>query len=39
MYKQVMGLLAGFKSWRIFHVRRELNKRADELANQGIDCK
>ncbi len=39
MYQQVMGLLAELKSWRIFHVRRELNKRADELANQGIDEK
>ena len=37
LYQQVMDLLAGLVSWRIFHVRRELNKRADELANQGID--
>ena len=37
VYQQVMGLLSGLPSWRIFHVRRELNKRADELANQGID--
>ncbi len=39
LYQQVMSLLAELVSWRIFHVRRELNKRADELANQGIDEK
>lgn len=39
LYQQVTALLADLPSWRIFHVRRELNKRADELANQGIDCK
>lgn len=38
-YQQVMTLLADLQSWKIFHVRRELNKRADELANQGIDEK
>lgn len=39
LFQQVMGLLAPLPSWRIYHVRRELNKRADELANQGIDEK
>ncbi len=39
LFSQVKALLAGISSWRIYHVRRELNKRADELANQGIDCK
>lgn len=39
LYTQVMDVLSGLQSWRIFHVRRELNKRADELANQGIDEK
>ncbi len=38
-YQQVMELLAGLPSWKISHVRREFNKRADELANEGIDCK
>ena len=38
-YQQVMVLLADLKSWKIAHVRREFNKRADELANQGIDEK
>lgn len=38
-YQQVMGLLADLPSWKISHVRRELNKRADELANEGIDFK
>ncbi|MDA3970457.1 MAG: ribonuclease HI family protein [Desulfobulbaceae bacterium] len=39
LFQQVMSLLAPLPSWRIYHVRRELNKRADELANQGIDEK
>ena len=38
-YQQVMALLADVPSWKISHVRRELNKRADELANEGIDCR
>ncbi|MDK2877939.1 MAG: ribonuclease [Thermoanaerobacteraceae bacterium] len=37
LYKQVQDFLKEFKSYSITHVRREQNKRADELANRGID--
>jgi len=36
-YKQVQDLLKEFKSYTVTHVRREQNKRADQLANLGID--
>ena len=31
-------LLQGFPSWRAEHVRREMNWRADALANEAMDC-
>ncbi|TYP54958.1 ribonuclease HI family protein [Thermosediminibacter litoriperuensis] len=37
LHTQVMGLLKEFKKFSINHIRREQNKRADELANEGID--
>lgn len=37
LYDQVKEIIKGFKSFSIRHVRRGGNKRADELANQGID--
>jgi len=37
LYKEALELLATFKNYTIRHVRREFNKKADELANQGID--
>jgi len=37
LFAEVQGLLKGFKGYTIAHVPREKNKRADELANQGID--
>lgn len=37
MYNQVRDLLARLHSWKINHVPREKNFRADELANKGID--
>lgn len=36
-YQRAMDLLRRFDSYRIVHVRRELNKLADRLANRGID--
>jgi ribonuclease HI len=39
LYDQVRQLLQPLKSWTIRHVRREQNKRADELANQAMDAK
>jgi ribonuclease HI len=36
LYEEVMGLLRSFKRVSIGHVLREFNKRADELANEGI---
>lgn len=37
LYKEVFELIKEFKKFSICHVRREMNKRADELANEGID--
>lgn len=37
LYAEVMELLAGFKSYKVGHVPRKENQRADQLANQGID--
>lgn len=37
LYSQVSQLMKEFKSFSINHVKREFNKRADELANEGID--
>jgi ribonuclease HI len=37
LYQRAMALLRQFESYRILHVRREMNKLADRLANQGID--
>ena len=39
LFTEVLGLLDQFDSFRISHVPRDRNKRADELANQGIDEK
>jgi ribonuclease HI/probable phosphoglycerate mutase len=39
LFEQATALLAKFDQWTIDHVPREQNKRADELANQGIDRK
>jgi len=36
-YQRATGLLRQFTSYRIVHVRRELNRAADRLANRGID--
>jgi len=37
LYQRAAGLLRQFGSYRIVHVRRELNKATDRLANRGID--
>lgn len=37
MYNMVMPLVKEFESFSIVHVRRELNKRADQLANEAMD--
>lgn len=37
LFAQAMRLLRQFGSYRIVHVRREMNKLADRLANRGID--
>ena len=37
LYQKVFELKQQFKSFKIQHVRREQNKRADKLANMGID--
>jgi ribonuclease HI len=37
LFDEVKALLAQIKSWSIAHVPREQNKRADQLANRGVD--
>jgi len=37
LFAQATRLLRQFGSYRIVHVRREMNKLADRLANRGID--
>jgi ribonuclease HI/probable phosphoglycerate mutase len=37
LFAEVKTLLAQFDGWVIAHVPRAQNKRADQLANQGID--
>ena len=39
LFAQAKALLAKFDKWTIDHVPRAQNKRADELANRGIDEK
>lgn len=39
LYAQAISLIHHFESVRITHVMRELNKRADELANLGVKNK
>jgi len=37
LFAEVQCLLARLESWSVAHVPRAQNKRADELANRGID--
>lgn len=39
LFDKVKGLLANINKWSIDHIPRAQNKRADELANRGIDEK
>ena len=39
LYDRAIQLLRGFDKWKIQHVRREKNQRADELANLAMDHK
>ncbi|BCO10254.1 hypothetical protein GF1_26300 [Desulfolithobacter dissulfuricans] len=37
LFTEVRQLLRSFEGWKVHHVPRAQNRRADELANQGID--
>lgn len=37
LFQEVKKLLAQLENWSVAHVPRAENKRADQLANQGID--
>ena len=37
LHQRALALLRQFDSYRILHVRHEMNKLADRLANRGID--
>ncbi|MEM9414163.1 MAG: ribonuclease HI family protein [Planctomycetota bacterium] len=39
LYQEAVRLLADFEQWEIGHVRREGNKRADQLANLAMDAR
>ena len=39
LFENARKLLGGFSQWEIHHVRREKNKRADELANMSMDAR
>jgi phosphoribosylglycinamide formyltransferase 1 len=39
LYLQAIKLLDDFDQWKIHHVMREKNKKADELVNQALDAK
>jgi ribonuclease HI/probable phosphoglycerate mutase len=39
LFQEVSNLLARLESWTVAHVPREQNKRADQLANQGVDSR
>jgi len=39
LYKEALDLLANFKSWKVEHVYREQNEKADEMANLAMDAK
>ena len=38
LYAEVRSALKDFASWSIRHVRREHNKRADQLVNEALDA-
>lgn len=37
MYNMIIPLIKKFDSFEIIHIRRELNKKADKLANEAMD--
>lgn len=39
LFAEARGLLKRFSNWEIAHVRREKNKRADQLANLAMDAR
>ncbi len=39
LFQQAQRILITFQSWRIKHVRRELNSLADTLANKALDAR
>lgn len=39
LFVELMSLLRKIPSWKVRHVRRELNSEADLLVNQAIDCR
>lgn len=38
LFDQAIAALRGFDAWKMTHVRREFNSRADELANLAMDA-
>ena len=38
-YRDCMDVLLGFSSWKVTHIYRDDNKKADKLANKAMDAK
>ena len=38
LFQQAVSLLSRFKSWKVRHVTRDKNKKADSLVNQALDA-
>lgn len=39
LYSDCMDVLLGFSSWKVTHIYRDDNKKADKLANKAMDAK
>ena len=39
LYEEALSLIAGFKKFSIEHVKRALNKEADQMANRAMNIK
>lgn len=39
LFVKALRLLRGFSAWRVSHVRREINKLADAMANEAMDLR
>ncbi len=38
LYEQVVGMLSRYRDYDVHHIDREMNREADRLANEALDC-